>query len=92
MQQFSHFQEEVTARIDQLNSVCFKLGESTTVNNSKAPNSYSTGRSLSILLFGIEEDKNANVWQQKVFDVLKFVAGIDVDTVDLFRVGRFNSN
>jgi len=91
-QQFSHFQGEVTARIDQLNSVCVKLSESTIVSSSKAPNAYSTDRSLNILLFGIEEDKNANVWQQKVFDVLKFIAGKDVDTVDLFRLGRFVAN
>jgi hypothetical protein len=91
-QQFSLFQEEVTARIDQLNSVCFKLSESTIVSSNKATNAHSTDRSLNILLFGIEEDKNANVWQQKVFDVLKFVAGKDVDTVDLFRLGRFVAN
>jgi len=34
-QQFSHFQEEVTARIDQLNSVCVKLSESTIVSIAK---------------------------------------------------------
>jgi len=32
------------------------------------------------------------VWQQNVFDVLKFVAGKDVHTVDLFRLGRFVAN
>ena len=89
-QQFSHFQEEVTARIDQLNWVCVKLGESTT--KSKAPYTYSTDRSLKTLLFGIQEDKNTNVWQQRAFDVLKFVAGKDVDTVDMFRLGRFVKN
>ena len=39
-----------------------------------------------------DEDKNANVWQQKAFDVLKFVASKDVDTVDMFRLGRFVTN
>ena len=59
------------------------------MSSSKAPNTYSADRSLNILLFGIEEDKNANVWQQRVFDVLKFVVGKGVDTVDMFRLGRF---
>ena len=59
---------------------------------SKAPNTYSTVRLLNILLVGIEEDKNANVWQQIVLDVLKFVAGEDLDTIDMFRLGRFATN
>jgi hypothetical protein len=32
------------------------------------------------------------VWQQRVFDVLKFVVGKDVDTVDMFRLGPFVTN
>ena len=91
-QQFSRFQGEVTARMDQLNSVCVKLNEAATVSSSKAPNTSITDRSLNVLLFGIEEDKNASGWHQKVLDILKYVAGNDVDTVDMFRLGRFDTN
>lgn len=91
-QQFSHFREEVSARIDQLNAVCVKLGESNTVSHNNASKTSVTDRSLNIVLFGIEENKNASVWQQGIFDVLKYIAGKDIDTVDMFRLGRFVAN
>lgn len=77
--------------MDQLNSVCVKLNEAATVSSSKAPNTSIMDRSLNVLLFGIEEDKNASGWHQKVLDILKYVAGNDVDTVDMFRLGRFDT-
>jgi hypothetical protein len=92
--QFSSFQGEFTARIDQLSSVCAKFGESTsvTMSSNKMPNISATDRSLNILLFGIEENRNATEWHQKVSDVMKFVAGKDVDYIDLFRLARFDPN
>jgi hypothetical protein len=87
-QQFSHFQEDVTARIDHLNSIYVKLGESTTMSSSKVPNTYSADRSLIILLLVLKKTRML-MCGSKVFDVLKFVVGKDVDTVDMFRLGRF---
>lgn len=94
--QMSTFQNEVTARVCQLHSVCTKLSESVTVNvaTNNRPNPSSTNdrdRSQNLILFGIPEDKNVNVWQQAVSVVLKYVADKDIEVVDLFRIGRFNA-
>ena len=68
------------------------MGESNTVSHNNASKTSVTDRSLNIVLFGIEENKNASVWQQGIFDVLKYIAGKDIDTVDMFRLGRFVAN
>ena len=40
-------------------------------------------------MFGIEEDRNAEVWRNKVDDALSFVTGRHVDVMDMYRIGRF---
>jgi hypothetical protein len=49
-QQLSLFQGEVTARLDQLNFVCVKMGEASTAGSSKAPNTSIMDRSINVLL------------------------------------------
>jgi hypothetical protein len=44
-------------------------------------------RSFNIVVFGVQEDNNVNVWRQKVFDVLKFTVGRPVAVSEMFRVG-----
>jgi len=46
-------------------------------------------RSMNLVVFGIEEDRNAEVWRNKVDDALSFVTGRHVDVMDMYRIGRF---
>jgi hypothetical protein len=44
-------------------------------------------RSLNIVVFGVDENKDVHVWRQKVFDVLRFCAGRPIAIADMFRIG-----
>jgi hypothetical protein len=47
---------------------------------------------MNVVLFGVDENKDFNVWRAKVDDTLHSIAGRAVDTADMFRIGRYNSN
>jgi hypothetical protein len=61
-------------------------------DNTRIPpsSSVSIDRSLNLIVFGVKEDRNADVWRRRVDDVLIYVTGKSIDVVDLFRLGRFN--
>ena len=42
-------------------------------------------------MFGVTENRDMTeiVWRQDVDDILKFTVGREIDTVDMFRLGRF---
>jgi hypothetical protein len=44
-------------------------------------------RSRNVVVFGISEQRNVNIWRQKVFNVLSIAAGRPVAMADVFRVG-----
>jgi hypothetical protein len=44
-------------------------------------------RSNNIVIFGVAEYMNADIWRDKVFDVLKCVMGRPVAVADMFRIG-----
>jgi hypothetical protein len=45
--------------------------------------------SMNIVVFGIQEDRDAARWRERLDDVLHFVAGHEVDVIDAYRVGKF---
>ena len=49
-------------------------------------------RSHNIVVTGIPEDKNPNIWRSKVASILHIVAGHDIQVVDAFRLGRFRTD
>jgi len=44
------------------------------------------------VVFGVAEDRSHLFWRQNVDQVLKFINGNDVDSTDMFRLGRFVAN
>jgi hypothetical protein len=52
----------------------------------------STDRSSNVVVFGVKEDRVANVWRQTLDAALSFVMGQTVDVVDAYRIGRFDAN
>ena len=44
---------------------------------------------MNLVVFGIEEDRTAEVWRNKVDDALFFVTGRHVDVMDMYTIGRF---
>lgn len=49
-------------------------------------------RSRNIVVVGIAEDPNANIWRSKLSNLLKTVAGRDVMISDAFRLGRYRTD
>ena len=47
---------------------------------------------MNIVVFGVAEDRSLLVWRQNVDQALKFLNENDVDSVDIFRFGRFVAN
>lgn len=52
----------------------------------------STDRSSNVVVFGVKEDRVANVWRQTLDAALSFVTGHAVDVVDAYRIGRFDAS
>ena len=98
------FTHGVNSRIDHLNAACTTLITSTqnataaaaaarcTSQAHSAQNSTQTDRNENIIIFGVPEDRDANQWRGRVNDVMSYVADHAIDTVDMYRLGRYDSN
>ena len=51
-----------------------------------------TDRSMNVVISGIDENRDINVWRDIVTRSLQHAAGAPVDVVDAFRLGRFTNN
>jgi len=104
---FDAFSVAVNSRLDAISNCCEKLSSlsSAAVPTSGSvpcsqqppavqPSSLSPpiDRSSNLIVYGVTENKNVNIWRQKVFDVLRFVVGRPVAIVDTFRVGGHYSS
>jgi len=49
-------------------------------------------RSRNIVIIGIEENKNSDIWRQSVTRALKLATGRDVHVDDALRLGKFDSS
>ena len=91
---FDTFQSMVVARLDQINSALpASIGardRSMHVDNTKQ--SADADRQHNVVIFGVPENRDASVWRHNIDDILHFVLEHSVDTVDMFRLGRFNAN
>lgn len=84
------FTSSVNARLDHLNSVCISKSNSNSMPSQVVTKLVDDKRDMNIVVFGVKEDKDAAVWRCKVDDILHYVSGHNVDTVDIYRVGRFS--
>jgi hypothetical protein len=48
-------------------------------------------RQSNIVLFGVPENRDASIWRHSIDNILNFVFGYSVGTIDMFRLGRFSS-
>jgi hypothetical protein len=91
---FDAFSSSVNARLDQLSTV---YRTSLDAHNRPKPDNNRTqsdtvDRQFNIVIFGVPENRDASVWRRGVDDILRFVVDYSVDTVDMFRLGRFSPN
>ena len=79
--------------LDHLQQVC-ALGLSTEPRNNQNSDAHNaeSDRKLNIVIFGIDENRDVNVWRSKVDDILRFVVNRDINIADTYRIGRFNAS
>ena len=85
----------INARLDQLSNVYKSSLGAAQTRDSTSPSlgaHVAPDRKQNIVIFGVKEDQDPAVWRQRVETILEFVQGTRVDVVDMFRLGRFNSD
>jgi hypothetical protein len=96
------FNTMITDRLDYLHSVCNQLNDTVASSHVGAPSrvqaspampsQHQLDRSMNIVVFGVAEDRSHLVWRQQVDQALKFITGKDIESTDMFRLGRFVAN
>lgn len=91
-QKLDTFAVSVNARLDHLSAVCTTLKKTEQPRDSSIQSDTHSGdRQFNIVIFGAEEDRDANAWRHRVDDILRYVAGQSVDVIDMYRLGRFTT-
>ena len=93
-QKLETFSSSVNARLDHLNSVCRAslTAASKQEQSGLSEHQPHTDRKSNIVVFGIKENRDPEVWHRNVDDALKFITDRPVDVLDMLRLGRFNAN
>jgi hypothetical protein len=73
---------QLSTQIDQMQQACAKMAEPTA---SAPPES---NNSCSVVLYVIDENRDINVWCDKVADVHRFIAGRSVAVNEMLQLGR----
>jgi len=72
----------VSTQLGQLNSASVEQ------RNADVNSDYGVhDRSLNLIIFGIAENRDANVWRRRVDDIFQHVSGKMIDVTDMFRIG-----
>ena len=93
-------QEQIT----QLSTICSNLAQSRTPPSSPTSSPASRpqraaaagpatqiDRSRNVVITGIAEDRDSNVWKSKVVNILGITVGREVGISDAFRIGRYTA-
>ena len=96
------FNATISDRLEYLRTVCNQLNDTVASSQVDAPShvqaspaqpsQHQLDRSMNIVVFGVAEDRSHLVWRQNVDQALKFINGNDVESTDMFRLGRFVAN
>lgn len=80
-------------QINQLTTICSKLvlQPAQRVQPAAAPAPASIDRSSNVIITGVDENRDSNIWKMKIISTLNVAAGRDVAISDAFRIGRYNA-
>ena len=79
---------------DQLNELagkCDQLASPSSSSREPATRNVNQDRSCNIVLSGIPECRDINMWRSHVLKVLNVTAGRELALADAFRLGRYNA-
>lgn len=87
-----HVQQICSKAVNHVQQISTRTIESIAANPTLQahPKPDHSDRSMNVILFGIKEDKDFNIWRAKVDEVFQKIAGRTIESVDMFRLGRFN--
>jgi len=95
----AEFTSTISARLDHLQAVCVQLANATSVQSHVRVSparvqdqQQSPNRSSNFVVFGLSEDRVANVWRQTLDAALSCITGHTVDVVGAYRSGRFDAS
>ena len=88
---------KIQEQLDLSTAACAKVTDSLRSSNSGSTaavndTAASVDRSRNVIITGVEESREMNVWRDTVARILMITAGRDVRTEDAFRLGRFNKS
>jgi len=95
-EQYAVMTTKIQEQLDLFTAACAQItdslrssnsGSSTAVNDTAA----SADRSRNVIITGVEESREMNVWRDTVARILMITAGRDVWIEDAFRLGTFNN-
>jgi len=77
---------------DQLNELAGKCDQLASSSREPATKPVDQDRSCNIVLSGIPECRDINMWRSQVVKVLNVIAGRELALADAFRLGRYNAD
>jgi hypothetical protein len=86
----------IQVQLNQFMLTCTQLNDSlkaqanipNTINSGQSKSS-TIDRSMNVVLTGIAENRNATIWRDVAAQALNLAAGVQIDIIDAFRLGRF---
>ena len=87
LDKIGHVSNQLSTQIEQIQQACARMAEPT----ASVPSPESTNNN-SVVLYGIDENRDINVWRDKVADVLQFIVGRSVAVNDMLRLGRYSAD
>ena len=95
-QRMAALDSAVATQMDKLSALSVQLTSAVSLVSDRAPqrsqNITDKDRSTNVIVFGVAENRDVSVWRQTVLQAFQHVLGRDVETVDMFRLGRYNSD
>ena len=89
----------IQIQLDQFMLMCNKLNETLkaqantpSMSNSGQTKSSLIDRSMNVVLTGVAESRNATIRRDVAAQALKHAAGVQIDIIDAFRLGRFTED
>ena len=89
--QYDIFSRSMSLNITDLLSTCTRTNEQVEQRCTPAANDDNddVDRSLNVVVFGLNENRDMVAWRDELNDVFQYVVGREVEITDSFRLGRF---
>ena len=89
--QYDAFSRSMSLNVTDLLSTCANTNERVgkEETRTRGVDTDSSDRSLNVVVFGVDENKDMKIWREKLDSIFRFIVGREVEITDSFRLGRF---